>query len=74
MMLVGAVTIGVNDRIAVPGEREQHGMTEPDRGADHDVGDDRAELNGGGEAAPLQQLADAGDEATRERLRRPPAS
>jgi len=48
-------------------------MREPSRGADHDVGDDRGELNGGGEAAPLQQLADAGDEATGERFRRSPA-
>jgi hypothetical protein len=74
MLLIGAVAIGVNDRIAVPGERKQHGMTEPNRGADHDVGDDRAELNGRGEGAPLQKLADAGDEATRERFRRSPAS
>ena len=74
MLLVGAVAISVNDRIAVPGERKQHGMTEPDSGADHDVGDDRAELDGGGEAAPLQQLPNAGDEATGERFRRSRAS
>ena len=67
-MLVCVVAIGVNDRIAIPDEPKEHGMTEANRGADHDVADDRGELNGRGEAAPLQKLADAGDEATRERF------
>ena len=68
-MLIGTVAIGVNYGIAVPGEREEHRLTEPELGPDHDVGDHRGELNRRGEAAPLQQLADARDEATRQRFR-----
>ena len=68
-ILICAVAIGINHGIAVPDERKEHGMTEPNRGTDHDVRDDRGELNGCGEEAPLQQLTDAGDEATRERFR-----
>jgi hypothetical protein len=66
-VLVYPIAIGVKDRVAIPREREQHGMTESSRRTNHEIREHSDELHGRGKVAPLHELAGTRNKAAGER-------
>jgi hypothetical protein len=66
--LVGPMPIRIDDRVAVPSQREEDGVSEPDVRTDDEKRDNGGELNDGREWTTLQQLAGARYEAARQGL------